>query len=173
MNTTTKNTLLLASTIVLLSAGTCLFFFYKINDQGTKLDEYIKALDERQAQESSFIRISKLVLETENEREAIASAFFSDEGDSITFLGELESFSTAIGLKLKTENLNKITGADKKTEYITMTFVYSGDKEQVLSFNQLLENIPYHSQIQSLFMKKNGTNEWESRLTLNIMIQPT
>lgn len=173
MNTTTKNTLLLASFILLLSAGTCLFFVYKINDQGTKLDEYIKALDERQAQESSFIRISKLVLETEKERAEIASAFFSDEGNSITFLGEIESFANSIGLKLKTENLNKITGADKKTEYITMTFVYSGEKEQVLSFNQLLENIPYHSQIQSLSMRKGGANGWESRLTLHIMIQPS
>lgn len=172
MNTTTKNTLLLSSFILLLSAGSCLFFVYKINDQGTKLDEYIKALDERQAQESSFIRISKLVLETEKERAAIASAFFSDEGDSITFLGEIESFAATIGLKLKTENLNKITGSDKKTEYITMTFVYSGDKEQVLNFNKLLENIPYHSQVESLSVSKGSTDEWESRLTLHIMIQP-
>jgi hypothetical protein len=173
MNTTTKNTLLIASIILLFSAGTCLFFVYKINDQGTKLDEYIKALDERQAQESSFIRISKLVLETEKERAEIASAFFSDEGDSITFLGEIESFAASIGLDLKTENLNKIIGSDKKTEYITMTFVYSGEEKQVLDFNQLLENIPYHSQVESLSIKKRTGNEWESRLTLHIMIQPT
>ncbi len=173
MNTTTKKNLILALFILLLSAGTCLFFVYKINDQGTKLGEYIKALDERQAQESSFMRISKLVQETEKERAAIASAFFSDEGDSIAFLGEIESFASFIGLELKTENLNKITSSDNKTEFITMTFVYSGDKEQVLNFNQLLENIPYHSQIESLSIKKNTPNDWESRLTLHIMIQPT
>lgn len=172
MNTTTKNTLILSLFILTLSSGACLFFVYKINDQGTKLDEYIKALDERQAQESSFIRISKLVQETEKERATIASAFFSDEGNSITFLGEIESFAASIGLELKTENLNKVTKEDK-TEYITMTFVYSGEKEQVLTFNQLLENTPYHSQVESLSIKKNTADEWESRLTLHIMIQPT
>ena len=172
MNATTKKILLLSLSILLLSAGSCLYFVYKINDQGTKLDEYIKALDEKRAQEASFIRISKLVSETEDEREAVSSAFFSDEGDSITFLGDLESFASAIGLDLKTENLNKITGADKKTEYITMTFVYSGNKEQILDFNQLLENIPYHSLVNSLSIRKNGDDTWESSLTLYIMIQP-
>lgn len=173
MNKTTQKTLLISSFILLLSAGTCLYFVYKINDQGSNLREYIKALDERQAQESSFIRISKLVQETEEERATIASAFFSDEGNSITFLGDIESFANSIELDLKTESLNKITGSDKKTEYITMTFVYSGDKEKVLAFNRLLENIPYHSVIESLSISKNRGDQWESRLTLNIMIQPT
>ena len=172
MNTTTKKILLLSLSILLLSTGSCLYFVYKINDQGTKLDGYIKALDEKRAQESSFIRISKLVLETETERGSISSAFFADEGDSITFLGDLESFASAIGLDLKTENLNKVTGVDKKTEYITMTFVYSGNKKQILDFNQLLENIPYHSLVDSLSIRKNGDDTWESNLTLHIMIQP-
>ena len=170
MNTQTKKLLIASSVSLCITIGGCVFLLYQIVNQGALLQEHIKLLAARDAQEASYLRINRLVNETETDRKIINSAFFVDESDSISFLGE--SFATNIGLKLKTEELNKITSTDGKTEYITMTFLYTGNKALVKDFTTFLENVPYHAQIKSLNLKKGSDELWSGVLTIHITIQP-
>jgi hypothetical protein len=173
MNSHTKQILIVAATIL---AGTLVVFVFLLNQvdkQGNKLAEYTTALSEKNAQEAAFIRVSRLVDETEAERATLSGAFFADESDSVSFLGEIETFASAIGLTLKTDGLDKITLPDSKQEAITMTFVYSGSHDEVMNFTRLLETIPYHSQVESLRINRDVSGSWEGNLTLIITIKPS
>ncbi len=172
MNSRTKNTLVIVSIVFLITVGIGGFILTEIKAKGALLSEYIAVLDERSAQRDSFIRVKRQVDETADNRELIRKSFFKDESDSIDFLGEVESFAQSINLELETEELNKTQSEDKKTEYIDMTFVYQGQKDQVLNFTKLLENIPYHSWIKTLELREELNGDWTGRLELSITIQP-
>jgi hypothetical protein len=43
----------------------------------------------------------------------------------------------------------------------------------VLTFTKLLEEIPYHSMVDSLTLRKLHSSEWEGRLKLNITLLPS
>ncbi len=166
----TKKNLSLALLLFLITGSVVVFLAFQINRVGAKLSIYTEALSEKNAQEAAFIKVNRLIQETEKERAILVSAFFSNEGASVSFLGDLETLASSIGLNLKTEGLDKISSVDKKTEYVTMTFVYSGEKKQVVGFTKLLEETPYHSSINSFSLTKKDRNTWEGKLTIQISL---
>ncbi len=171
MNPRTKKIFILALVLLATAIAALVLLVIQINTKGEKLEEYTTALTEKNAQEAAFIRVTRLVQETETERATLAKAFFTDESDSISFLGDIESFAASVGLTLKTEGLDKITETDSTLEYITMTFVYSGEREQVLNFTKYLENVPYHSKVDAHTFSKGPTGLWEGSLTLLISLK--
>ncbi len=173
MNSRTKKILILSLSLFLGGVLSLTFLLYQINTKGAQLDRYITALSEQTAQEAAFIKVKRLVAETEQDRNTLASAFFADESDSISFLGDLERFAKSIQIELKTEDLNKKEAADKTTEYITMRFVYSGSKDKVSDFTKYLETIPYHAKVESLTLESLSNGIWKGSLTLNITIKPS
>lgn len=170
MSPRTKKILILASIVLLGSIAGFVFLLKKIHAEGALLGQYITALNERDAKEASFIRIRRQVEETATDRLAIKQTFFIDESDSIAFLNEIESFAESISLSLDTQGLNKITRPDTTGEFITVDFTYSGTKSEVITFTKLLENLPYHSWLESLEITGEGTI-WEGSVTLIISIQ--
>lgn len=171
MNSRTKQIFILALLLLAVSIAALVLLMIQINTKGEKLEEYTTALTEKNAQEAAFIRVSRLAQETEAERATLAKAFFTDESDSISFLGDIESFAASVGLSLKTEGLDKIADKESGVEYITMTFVYSGEREQVLNFTKYLENVPYHSKVDAHTFSKTPTGLWEGSLTLLISLK--
>lgn len=117
------------------------------------------------------MRISRLVQETETKRASVEKAFFKDESDSIAFLGEVESLAESINLELETADLNKVTDPKDASEYITMTFTYTGTEGLVREFTRLLENVPYHAWVNALSLRKSSNGLWEGQLTLFITIK--
>jgi hypothetical protein len=150
-----------------------LFLLYQISTEGKQLDRYVVALSEKNAQEAAFIKIRRLVDETEAERNQLATAFFSDESDSITFLGEIEEFARGISLDLKTLDLNKAASQDGKMEYISIKFSYTGSKDQTQNFTTYLETVPYHSEITALSLEQEYGGTWRGEATLHISITPS
>lgn len=168
----TKKTLLFALLVCTLTVAGFVFLIFEIKNIGTKLNVYTVALNEKSAREESSIKINRLTKESATTRAILASAFFSDEGSSVSFLNDLETFATSIGLEFKTDDLDKIQNEDK-TESIKMTFIYTGSKDTVLTFTKFLEEIPYHSTITDFAFKQNGPNTWEGKLTLLISLTPS
>ena len=173
MNSRTKKIFVTALVFLGAGLGLCALLISYIHTKGAKLEEYTAALTEKNAKEAAFIRVTRLVQETEAERATLSSAFFTDESDSISFLGDIERFAQNVGLTLTTNDLDKITATDSAAEYITMTFVYSGDRQQVIGFTKYLENIPYHSKIDSFSYTKAQNGLWEGTLTLLISLRAT
>lgn len=169
MNTHTKHIFILSLILLAGAFAVCGLLIHEINTKGEKLEAYAAALTEKNAEETAFIRVNRLVQDTEEERAALNRAFFSDEGDSVSFLGDIESFADSVGLDLTTEGLDKIT--KDGSEYITMTFVYSGDERQVFSFTKYLENLPYHSSITAHSFTRGTGGLWDGSVTILISLK--
>lgn len=170
MTSKTKKILVVAVISAVFSVSALSFFIYKINSQGILLEEQIKALSENTTKESAYLRLQRLVMETESERVLLASSFFRQEGDSITFLSEVETLASTLGLSLKTESLDKVVDKESGKEYVKISFVYSGQKDTVYKFSKLLEYVPYHSMIDSLSLRKDSGNNWEGKLSISITL---
>lgn len=172
-NSRTKKIFIFSLLILSITISIFGFLVYKIHTQGNQLEDYLVVINERNAQESSFIKVRKLIQETEEDRNVVNSAFFKDESESINFLGDIEKMAKASSIQLTTESLDKTIDTDKVTEYIKIVFIFKGKKTDVLNFTKLLETVPYHSWVESLDLSKDSNNIWEGRLTLFITIQPS
>ncbi len=173
MNSRTKQIFVLAFLLFFVAVGACAFLLFQIKTTGSQLEQYIAAENERNSQENNYIAVNRRILNTETERAELSRAFFTDEGDSIGFIGEIETFASEVGIALVTEGLDKQTAKDGETEYITVTFVYTGNKEQVLTFTQYLEEVPYHSHVETLSLSRQNPSTWEGKLTLHITLLPS
>ena len=169
MNSRTKKILIASIISALAAGGLAAAFYYVIMQEAKHLDEQLRILSENNTKESAFVRVKRLVSETENERATLASAFFKNEGDSITFLGDIEEVARDLGLELKTEELDKIVGKDKQ-EFIKATFIYSGRKDLVFDFSRLLELSPYHAEIEAVSLDRTDNGNWKGKTTMMISI---
>jgi hypothetical protein len=171
MNTKTKKIFILSILTAIATTASLGYFLYHINERGMLLEEQLSILAENDTKESAYLKLRRLAQDTEVDRTLLASSFISREGDSIVFLGEIETMAMALGLSLKTDSLDKIVNEDTKQEYIKMSFVYGGQKSTVFMFSQLLEVVPYHSTVESLQLREVGNGNWEGRLTILLTIQ--
>lgn len=145
-------------------------FGFQIYGEREQLEAQVAILTESNTKESAYVRLKRLVQDTESKRALLAASFFKDEGDSIIFLGEIETLATAIGLTLETEALDKVINEADKSEAVRMTFSYNGAKDTVLMFSKLMEVTPYHSTVESLSLRKLGNDNWQGELTILISI---
>lgn len=171
MTATTKKVLVLALIAVIVAGSLLSYLMYQIDAKGTQLEEQIAILNESTSKESAFVRLTRLAQETTDERAILASAFFADESESITFLGEVEALAASLNLTLETEGLDKITKEGSTQEFIRMTFVYEGQRDTVFSFSKLFEVIPYHSVVESLQLQETSPGNWQGTITVLITIQ--
>ncbi len=173
MNSHTKQILFIALGLFCIATATFVFMYLQINKLGEKLSIYTTAITENNTLEEKYIKINRIVQETADDRVNLDRAFFSDESESISFLGDIENLARSIGLDLKTDNLDKVKDNESGLESITMTFSYTGQKNQVMNFTRLLEEIPYHSKITSLSLQQNPNDSWTGNLTILISIKPS
>lgn len=172
MNSRTKKFLIVLSIILLLLIVTFVITFIQLLSSGDKLTGEIETLKERNSKEASFNRINALVQETVDERGEIDALFFADESDSITFLNEIEKLAKENNLNLETKSLATVLAEDNGTELVKIDFSFSGTRTQIDAFTTLLENIPYHSMLDTLSLRNNQGDNWTGAVTLLVTIQP-
>ncbi|OGG70288.1 hypothetical protein A3I99_02685 [Candidatus Kaiserbacteria bacterium RIFCSPLOWO2_02_FULL_45_11b] len=171
MSTKTKKIFILSLIVAIITTASLGYFLYNINVRGVLLEEQLSILAENDTKESAYLKLRRLAQDTEDERALLAKSFFSNEGDSIVFLGEMERLATALGLSLETDSLDKVVNEETKEESIKISFVFEGKKNSVFMFSKLLEVIPYHSTVESLQLREVGAGNWEGHLTILISIQ--
>ena len=171
MGNKTKQTLIIAVVTLVVTAGLCLFLFNEIRTQTLVIEEKVAVMSENNAKEAAFNHLNKLVKDTKEERERIADVFLHDESESIRFLNEIETLAPTFGLTFKTDALEKNKDEKSKEEYIKMAFSYSGAKEAVLKFTELIETIPYHSQVDALSLRETSAGNFEGKISIRITIQ--
>jgi hypothetical protein len=169
MSAKTKKIFFITLCIAIAAVSALVLFFFEIRSQAQLLEEQVKILNENNTKESAFVRLKRLAQETEDDRTALTSSFFKSEGDSISFLGEVEALATTLGLSFETEMLEKIQDKEKR-EFVKMGFVFEGKKETVINFSKLLEVAPYHSRLESLQLSKESNGNWVAELSMQIMI---
>lgn len=173
MNNKTKQIFILSLIISITTLGILGFMFSRILAQGKLLEEQITILNENNSKQATSVRVKRLVQETEEDRQKLNASFFKDEGDSITFLSEIEELAREAGLDLRTDALDKITDQQTSQEFIKVVFSYTGKKDLVYKFSELLENIQYHSTVDSLTLRSLVEGGWEGKATVLITINPS
>lgn len=173
MSGKTKKTLIISLIVMMISMGTLVFLFYKIEAQNKLMEEHINIIAENGTKEATYSHINRIVQETEQDRARLAGLYLSDESDSINLLNEIETLAPTFGLEFKTEALEKVRIGDDGPESIKMTFSYSGRKDKVFGFTKMIESIPYHSTVESLSLKEVGGGDFTGKITVFITIQPT
>lgn len=169
MNGKTKKIFLASVISALVAGGFAGGFYYVVAEEAEQLNQQLQILTENNTKESAYVRMKRLVGETEAERATLAANFFKNEGDSIAFLGEIETLARDLGLELKTEALDKIVEKDKQ-EFIKATFVYTGRQDLVFDFSRLLELSPYHAEIEAVSLNQTDKDEWSGKTTMLITI---
>jgi hypothetical protein len=170
MSSRTKKYLAIAFVVAALVIAGVVIFLRLIQAEAVKLEEQAAVLNENNAKEATYTNLKRLTTETEEVRGELSSAFFKNEGETIVFLGQIEEQARLYGLALKTESLDKVEDKEKKEEYIKISFAFDGQKQRVLNFAKLLENIPYHSRLENLSIKNLAGSNWQGKATVIISI---
>jgi len=169
MSALTIKNFILASTFLVLSAGGFFYMANEIERQGTVLLSRVEALQIQQRQENSFFRLQKTAEDSVEERAELTSYFLQKDSDSITFLNQVEQLAPVAGIDLETESLRQFTDPQNQN-WIQVDFSFSGTQRNVQNFVQVLENIPYLSQITALSLSIDSAAAAEARLSMQVLV---
>jgi flagellar basal body-associated protein FliL len=169
MKSKTIQNLLLASLLLLMSAGGAISLVWLISKNSGLLTEQLVALKEQNQQEASLLRLQRLANETEADREKLSNYFLLRESDSITFLSEIESLAPKLGLQLETEELKQLLGEDK-VSWIEAGFSVTGSRKNIERFVQLLEALPYVSKVTSVQMNSQSGRDWSAEIRIQVQL---
>lgn len=169
MKSKTTQNLLLASILLVITAGGAVSLLWFISKNSALLTEQLDALKEQNQQEASLLRLQRLAVETKADREKLASYFLLRESDSIMFLSEIEALAPRLSLLLETEALKQLLSEDK-VPWIEASFSVSGSRENIERFLSVLETIPYVSRITFVHMEAQASDNWRAEVTIQVQL---
>ncbi len=170
MTTNTKKTVLFSLLTFIAVSSFSSFIFYEIFKQSKNLEEQKNILAENKNKEIEFFGIQRLLRETEVERSVLAESFFYDQNDTVIFLDSLDKLAADFNLILEINSLEKTEDEDKK-QVTKISFSFEGQKDKVLAFSELLENIPYHSFLENLNLKQSDNDIWKGKVSLVVTMR--
>ena len=169
INAKTKRVGIIAAVLLVTMVALVLFGVHTIIYASENLSEQVAAIEVDQSQQSAFARLQKLVIETEVEREELRSYYLSSQSDSIDFLNYIEQLAIDRGVELETLNPTEVERLDGQT-YLSVGYKISGGLTQVEEFIQLLETIPYVSQIVSVNLGRQSSVLWSADVMIDVAV---
>lgn len=170
MNRSTIRNLIIVSTVLLVAVAGSLYAGYFLKTKELNLQNQLSTLAKEQQQENLYFRLEKLAIDSKDKRERLRAPLLDQESKSIEVLTWIEGLAPETGVKLETKNLQKITDKETKTDWIEVTFAFSGNQTNIERFVGILENLPYLSYLTSLNMSAKSDSEWEATATLRILL---
>lgn len=132
------------------------------------LSQQVAAIAVDQSQQVAYTRLQKLVQETVGERSELRSYFLESQSDSIDFLNYIEQLASERGVTLETINPQEITVEEQS--FLSVQYALEGSLRQVEGFVQLLENIPYVSQLTAVQLRRESNVLWQADVTINVAV---
>jgi len=160
----------ISSTLLLVAILLCVLAVYKIIGNGKTLKEQVTVLAAEQAQENSYYRLQKVNEDSKDERAHLSTYFLSQSSDSIDFLNKVEELAPKAGVDLKTDTLEDIADKSTGTKWVNMKFSFSGTPADVERFVQILERLPYFSQVTSVSLKARSIDNWQANVTMRVFL---
>ena len=165
----TKRVAIIAGVLFVTTSVLVVLGVRTIVSESEKLSEQVAAIAIDQSQQTAFARLQKLVQETEGERSELRSYYLASQSDSIDFLNYIEKLARDRGITLETQNPAEVERDDKQT-YLSVGYAISGSLTQVEEFIQLLENIPYVSQLVSVQLQKQSGVLWQADVMIDVAV---
>jgi hypothetical protein len=170
MSKTTLRNLIISISLLVISTAVLGFTFYKINTKQTLLGEQISTLAEQQGQENSFFRLQKIAEESAEDRANLQSYFLLRESDSIDFLNQVETLAPTLGVALETNGLVQLPETESGNNWIEVSFTYSGSRQNVNRFTNILEHVPYISYVTSYSVSADTPTNWEAEIKMLVYV---
>lgn len=170
MSKKTLSTFIVSTILFLIAVVGISVMIYQVNEQGKQLSIQVETLEKKNAQEDSYFKLQKLSDETEEDRLVLSSYFLAQESNSIDFLNTVESLAPSAGVVLKTESLNVEDSKTDGLNWVEATFSFSGSRERVKNFIEVLETLPYVSRVTSVRMSAVSGSEWRAQVTMKVQV---
>ncbi len=155
---------------IIIAASAFGFMVLKTDQQGKELVMQIETLDTQRAQEESFFKLQKIAEDTKDERELLQSHFLLKDSEEVDFLNNVESIAPRAGVALQTSNLSSVVDATDSSEWIQVDFTFTGSRQRVKDFVQILEVLPYVSRLVSVDLTAVSQTEWRARVTMRVRV---
>ncbi len=165
----TKQYFILALLSALTACAATGYVLVQLYEQGAALEASLTTVVESTAKANAITRIENLTEETVDDRAALAQAFFSSSLDGTLYITELEALAPTLGLSFENDLIDVVSAAAGGKSEVVMRFSFSGSKERVLEFSRLLENLPYHSRLESLQLSGDGAL-WKAEAAVKITV---
>jgi len=136
--------------------------------ESKNLSEQVSAIAVDQSSQVAFVRLQKLIQETTNERDQLRSYYLESQSDSIDFLNYIEQLAKEQGVDLET--LSPTETEQGGNSYLSVGYSMTGTLNQVESFIQLLETIPYVSQLTAITLQRESTTLWKGDVMIDVAV---
>ncbi len=156
-------TLYLIMSAVLLAGVT-----YAVIVVGKKLEDRIIAIAEKDARVRAHTSLQKLMEETREDREEL-STYILTEDQTSTFLTNIESLGSEVGVELTTGSLEVVKKEGLFNELL-IQFKIEGDESSVMKMHLLFETLPYRSKIAALSLSRAEGGRTESTLQIAVTL---
>lgn len=154
------------SLIYLISTSVTLgWLAVEVRRVGAELNEYVTVIANKAAQKQAFSKLEELVDETEAERSQLRKYILSEE-ETISFLAEIEQIGIEQGVQLTTNSLQVLEDA-KGNDSLSVNFGIQGREELVFKVMQILETVPYHSELRSVSFTRDIESD---TVTMNVVL---
>jgi len=152
-------------TAALVATG---FFAYEIIKEARLLDEQVTALSQDQAQASQLSQLKKIVSRTQTDRDTIASYYLQSQADSIDLLNFIEELANNHPVTLETIGATEVV--DERGSRLAVQYDLQGSLAQVEQFIEMLETIPYASELTRVNLQKETAISWKAAVTIEVII---
>lgn len=165
-----KLELIIVTAVVFVCAviGTVLFA-REITQESQELKARVTAIAEGNAQEFELNKLRKLSIETESDRQSLASLYLASQSDSIDLLNFVEQLAGEESIDLITVSATE-TEKDGQ-EFLTIRYTAQASRAQVEQFIALLENIPYVSEVTSIRLNRQSLESWSANIEIDVLIK--
>jgi hypothetical protein len=170
MTRTSVTNFVIALLVFLGSLAGATFMVLEIEQKGSLLREQLTSIEIENKRESAFYRLQKTSQESAEDRLRIETYFLPQSSDSINFLNQVEQLAPLNGVTLKTEGLEEASDKKTKQKWIEAKFIFSGTRENVERFIEILEVSPYLSTITAVSLSARSLDNWEANVTMKVFI---
>lgn len=170
MGRVTLKHLIISFCALLVSGGVLSAMVFVVHQKERTLSEQRIAVHKQQLQEEAFRKLQRLDEESKSDRETLTKYFINKESDSIEVLTLTEELAPKVGVHLETKGLQKITDKDTKTDWVEISFDFSGERDAVEQFIGVLERLPYFAYITSLNLNQRSLENWQALATVRVYI---
>lgn len=159
------------ATFVLTVAG-AVWFYHLVSLQLTEYTEQVQLLVDAEAVDQTTAALANDLEASVTERAELEN-YILDVVQIAQFLETVERYAAQKNLtiasnSLRTQEPDTVDASAVAT--VAVPYVLQGERSAVIEFLELMETLPYHSQIQSVRLRSTGANATELEADVTVVI---
>lgn len=161
-------TISITASIFVVAVAAASLFVYEITEQSRTLRQQVTTLQKDQAQQAQLAQLKKLITETEQDRTKLRTHYLASQSDSIDFLNYIERLAQTQSVLLETKGATEVERGSQQR--LLVQYNLSGTRLQLERFIQLLENVPYVSEVTEVTLQSRSEPTWQAAVTMEVVI---